>query len=122
MKIELNENEVVQIMSVDIAHGGCSIDEIRNMMPLDELMAQLAEEASELAQAALKVRRTLSDVNPTPKTRKEARDSLLEEIADVKLCLHVAGLEKVSDKIQVNRIISAKAERWLKRLQGDLKK
>lgn len=44
---------------------------------------------------------------------------LLEEIADVKLCLHVGGFEKVRDKIQVNRIISAKAERWLKQLMGE---
>jgi hypothetical protein len=43
----------------------------------------------------------------------------IEEIADVKLCLHVGGFERVRHKIQVNRIISAKAERWLKRLLGE---
>lgn len=116
MEIKLGKDEVVQI---EIAHSTCPIEEIREMMPLDELLAQLAEEASELAQAALKMRRTLVDGNPTPVTRKQAEEDLLEEIADVKLCLHVGGFERVRDKIQVNRIISAKAERWLKRLLGE---
>lgn len=116
MKIELEKNEVVQI---EIAHSSCPIEEIRDLIPLDELLAQLAEEASELAQAALKLRRTLTNGNPTPVTRRQAEDGLLEEIADVKLCLHVGGFERVRDKIQVNRIISSKAERWLKRLQGE---
>lgn len=119
MKIELEKNEAVQIVPIEIAHSSCPIEEIRDLMPLDELLAQLAEEASELAQAALKMRRTLSDTNPTPVTRKQAEAGLLEEIADVKLCLHEGGFERVRDKIQVNRIISAKAERWLKRLLGE---
>ena len=89
---------------------------IREMMPLAEVMTQLAEEASELAQAALKYRRTLSNSNPTPITRREAEEKLLEEIADVKLCLHVSGFEAVRHKIQVNRTITAKSQRWLQRL------
>ena len=117
MKIELEKNEAVQIMPVDYpSRDDCPIDVIREMMPLAEVMTQLAEEASELAQAALKYRRTLSNANPTPVTRHEAEILLLEEIADVKLCLHVAGFEAVRHKIQVNRTITAKAERWLKRL------
>lgn len=46
MEIKLGKDEVVQI---EIAHSSCPIEEIREMMPLDELLAQLAEEASELA-------------------------------------------------------------------------
>lgn len=114
MKIELEENEAVQIVS--IRREECPIDAIRDIMPLAEIMTQLAEECTELAQAALKFRRTLSNANPTPVGRKEAENKLLEEIADVKLCLHVAGFEAVRHKIQVNRTISAKAERWLNRL------
>jgi NTP pyrophosphatase (non-canonical NTP hydrolase) len=114
LKIELEENEAVQIVS--IRREECPIDAIREIMPLAEIMTQLAEECTELAQAALKFRRTLSNANPTPVGRKEAETKLLEEIADVKLCLHVAGFEAVRHKIQVNRTISAKAERWLNRL------
>jgi NTP pyrophosphatase (non-canonical NTP hydrolase) len=116
LKIELNKDEAVQIVPLEYTREECPIDMIREMMPLAEVMTQLAEEASELAQAALKFRRTLSNSNPTPVTRHEAEKILLEEIADVKLCLHVAGFEAVRHKIQVNRTITAKAERWLKRL------
>lgn len=116
MKIELEKDEAVQIMPIEYPREECPIDVIREMMPLAEVMTQLAEEASELAQAALKFRRTLSNSNPTPVTRREAEKKLLEEIADVKLCLHVAGFEAVRHKISVNRTITAKADRWLKRL------
>lgn len=117
MQITFEKNEAVQIVPLEYHHEDCPIDAIREIMPLTEIMTQLAEEASELAQAALKYRRTLSNANPTPVTRRQAEDQLLEEIADVKLCLHVAGLEKVRDKIQVNRMISSKAERWLHSLE-----
>lgn len=116
MKIELEKDEAVQIVSIEPCREQCPIDQIRDIMPLAEIMTQLAEEASELAQAALKYRRTLSNANPTPITRREAETKLLEEIADVKLCLHVAGLEEVRHKIQVNRTITQKADRWMKRL------
>lgn len=116
MKIELADDEAVQIMPIEYYRDGCPIEQIQHIMPLAEIMTQLAEEASELSQAALKYRRTLSNSNPTPVTRREAETKLLEEIADVKLCLHVAGFEAVRHKISVNRTISAKAERWLKRL------
>jgi NTP pyrophosphatase (non-canonical NTP hydrolase) len=117
MKIELEKDEAVQIMPIEYPPcEECPIDAIREIMPLEEIMTQLAEEASELAQAALKYRRTMSNSNPTPITRREAEKKLLEEIADVKLCLHVSGFEAVRHKISVNRTISAKAERWLKRL------
>lgn len=109
MKIELEKDEAVQIVPLEYTREECPIDMIRDIM-------SLAEEAAELAQAALKYRRTLSNSNPTPVTRHEAEKILLEEIADVKLCLHVAGFEAVRHKIEVNRTITAKAERWLKRL------
>lgn len=117
MKFELEKDEAVQIIPIEYpSREECAIDVIREMMPLAEVMTQLAEEASELAQAALKYRRTLSNSNPTPITRREAEEKLLEEIADVKLCLHVSGFEAVRHKIQVNRTITAKSQRWLQRL------
>lgn len=117
MHITFEKNEAVPIMPITYPREECPIDSISRMLPLAELLTQLAEEASELSQAALKYLRTLSNANPTPVTRREVEEKLLEEIADVTLCLHVAGFEKVRDKIQVNRIISSKAERWLKRLE-----
>lgn len=52
-------------------------------LPETERLAQLAEEAAELAQAALKLRRALDGTNPTPKTITEAKENLLEEYGDV---------------------------------------
>lgn len=45
----------------------------------------LAEECSELAQAALKYARILRGENPTPVTEDEAVSHLTEEIADVQI-------------------------------------
>lgn len=51
------------------------------------MLEQTAEECSELAQACLKMARKLRNDNPTPKTDKEIRDNLCEEIADVLICI-----------------------------------
>lgn len=48
---------------------------------------QLAEEASELCKAALKMARILRGENPTPVTDDEARINLIEELTDVMLCV-----------------------------------
>lgn len=90
---------------------------IRECLTQEELLAQLAEECTELAKAALKLRRVLDRRNPTPVKRREAYDALLEEIADVKLCLHVCGYENVNVLIACNRTVGEKAQRWASRLQ-----
>lgn len=118
MEIHLSPNETVRITQIEYPTRHDPYRVIREYVPKEELLAQLAEEAAELSQAALKLRRTFDNVNPTPVKRREAEKKLLEEIADVKLCLHVCGLEGVNQKIEVNRIISEKAERWLQRLGG----
>lgn len=53
------------------------------------LLEQLAEECSELAQAALKLARLERGENPTPKTEEECVGALKEELADVGLCMDV---------------------------------
>lgn len=56
---------------------------VNEILPQEEILAQLAEEAAELSQAALKLRRALDGRNPTPVSVQEAGNRLLEEIADV---------------------------------------
>ena len=56
-------------------------------------LEQLAEEATELAQAALKYARKLRGENPTPKTLEEIKANLIEEFTDVTLCADVLGLQ-----------------------------
>lgn len=55
------------------------------------VLEQLAEECTELAQAALKLSRILREENPTPISRKEARERLVDEKQDVMNCLYVHG-------------------------------
>lgn len=91
---------------------------IRDKLPREELLCQLAEEASELAQAALKLRRTLDGVNPTPTTYEEAYQNLKEEIADVELLIFVLGLDKHA--AEYAHRMREKLDRWCKRLNGEV--
>ena len=89
---------------------------IKQHLPQDELLAQLAEECAELSQAALKLRRALTGINPTPVAADEARRNLVEEAADV---YNVLGLLlDADDNAEIYSIIRRKKERWLKRLEG----
>lgn len=89
---------------------------IKQHIPQDELLAQLAEECAELSQAALKLRRALTGINPTPVTAEEARKNLVEETADV---YNVLGLLlDAVDNAEIYSIIRRKRKRWLKRLEG----
>lgn len=87
--------------------------EIRDFLPTWELLAQLAEEASELSQAALKLRRCLDDLNPTRTTFNEALANLHEEWADVLLVMRIIGM---MDEGIVYHIMQEKHDRWLNHL------
>lgn len=67
-------------------------DAVFNLLPEEELLAQLAEECSEAAKAALKLRRARDGVNPTPVSEEEAFSNFVEELADIYLscCLAVS--------------------------------
>ena len=62
---------------------------IAKRLGVEELLTAVAEEASELAQASLKLRRALNGKNYTPKTYHEVLHNFAEEIADVELCIEV---------------------------------
>ena len=81
-------------------------------LPVVELLAGLAEEAAELAQAALKLRRVYDGTNPTPKLESVAIDDLYEEIADT--LLYVDQLKLNLDEIE--RVKAEKLRRWRRRL------
>lgn len=91
-------------------------EKIKQHIPQDELLTQLAEECAELSQAALKLRRVLTGINPTPVTAEEARWNLVEEAADV--CNVLWLLVDAKDNIEIYNIIRRKRARWVKRLEG----
>lgn len=82
-----------------------------------ELLEQLAEEAAELSQAALKlIRANGMNNNPTVITKQEADANLEEELYDV---LAVASLLNI---ITYNDDENPKWERWAKRLGMEVAK
>lgn len=88
----------------------------------EEILAGLAEEFAEGAQAALKLRRALDGTNPTPKSVEECSKNLQEEVADVLLCLGTylaatgVDVEKYYDDGGICKIMERKCARWLRRL------
>ena len=93
---------------------------VSDILPKTEILAQLAEEASELAQAALKLRRAMDGTNPTPKNVAECEADLIEEWADVDLSLRVAlGTDYLYKyRTEVEGIELKKLDRWLSRLEA----
>lgn len=92
------------------------LDEIRERITQSEVLAQLAEEASELAHAALKLRRAYDGKNPTPVTIKEAYDCLIEEFADIKACADVLGFNRHCEMCKIENTEGDKLTRWATRL------
>lgn len=95
---------------------------ISDILPKTEILAQLADEASELAQAALKLRCTFDSANPTPKDIEECRYNILEKFADVLNCINAYCCD--DDFIFHNFITRAikirhkKLDLWLSRLEA----
>lgn len=91
------------------------VDDVRqdiiSDIPMECRLEQLAEEASELSKAALKVSRILRKKNPTPVPINEALDDLVEEYNDIIACGEVLGLRP--DYFS----IVAKLKRWKDRLR-----
>ena len=89
---------------------------IIDCLSTEEILAQLAEEASELSHAALKLRRAIDGGNPTPVTEREAMKNLMEEIADVWLLIQILELDQQSYINAYRGAMVQKTERWAKRL------
>lgn len=99
---------------------------ISEILPKTEILAQLAEKSSKLAQAALELRRALDGTNPTPKSVAECGANLMEEFADISnavdaLCDAWFGDDLDSESEFWNaegEIETAKYKRWLSCLEA----
>ena len=91
---------------------------INEILGKTEILAQLAEEAAELSQAALKLRRAIDGKNPTPKSISQCESALDEEIADVMLCIDESGFFEDVHMIIQDSFEEKKQERWLSRLHA----
>lgn len=86
-----------------------AINVITDIIPEPALYEQLAEECSELAQAALKKARKLRGENHTPKTMEEIDADISEEYNDVLVCAKVLNLGENS------KLMDRKMKRWIRR-------
>lgn len=90
---------------------------ILEILPKTEILAQLAEKASKLAQSALELRRALDGTNPTPKSVEECKKAFEEEYADVVNCIIALDLDdEVFDRMQ--KMQHEKEVRWFSRLEA----
>lgn len=88
----------------------------------EEVLTAVAEEASELAQAALKLRRAYSGKNYTPNTDYICLEDMAEEMADLELCIEVLknslpGEQAIFLNNRKPAIKNKKLDRWVKRLE-----
>lgn len=91
------------------------MEELRGMLTSADLWGQLAEEASELAQAALKMQRLELGNNPPRKTPQECINNVIEEHSDVVFCFK---LLRWDDNKEMEAVQKAKAGRWVSILKG----
>lgn len=99
---------------------------IANKLGAEEILTAIAEEAAELTQAVLKLRRAYNKLNYTPKTEAECIQNVAEEIADVELCIEILMLCVSSD---ISRFMNnyktdikeRKLTRWVNRLGNNEK-
>ena len=86
----------------------------------EDILCQIAEEAAELAQAALKLRRAITQTNPTPMSMEDAEKNLIEEYGDsVVACVayfmkHDFIDRKYADELEHS---NAKCSRWAQRIK-----
>ena len=78
-----------------------------------DILDQLAEEAAELSQAALKLKRAMKGTNPTPVSLVDANKQLIEEYSDVCNVANVMGISIDHD------ICASKMKRWVERTKGE---
>lgn len=91
---------------------------IREQLSPADQFGQVAEEAVELAHAAMKMQRILNGTNPTPVTEKEAIGKVMEEICDLYNALEVLKLDA---NMKYDQIRKKKMARWVERIQKGVK-
>jgi len=102
-----------------------ALDEISELVTGSELMDVIAEEAIEVAHAALKLKRTVKpNLNPTDGMSYEhAKHNLLTEIADLRVGLLAAGyIDDSNYEKFIADMVKFKTYRWLDRLKEQQQK
>ena len=108
------EDDEDNIVSTDTLALSPDILFVREQLSPVDQFAQVAEEAVELAHAAMKMQRILTGTNPTPVTEKEAMGKVMEEICDLYNALEVLKLDV---NMKYEGIRKKKMARWVERIK-----
>lgn len=100
-------------MLIDLGKDAWKLTETCNKLGVDELLGQLTEECGELVQAAQKVRRARKGT--TPVSLDDALVKLIEECADVLLCIDALTRMGLVDQTGLQFIGRYKNDRWYSR-------
>lgn len=112
---EDDEDKIVPTSTLELCPEILFVRE--QLSPADQF-GQVAEEAVELAHAAMKMQRILNGTNPTPVTEKEAIGKVMEEICDLYNALEVLKLDV---SLKYEGIRKKKMARWVERIQKGVK-
>lgn len=97
------------------------LKEIIENVDEEDRLFQLAEECNELSQAVFKLYRYKKGTNKPKGTLTSVYNNLMEEIADVSLCLDVVVNSRPTTKALVKAKKEYKLKRWIDRIHGDYK-
>ena len=92
------------------------MDKIIELITLDDLLIQLTEETGELTKAAAKYNRVARGANSSPVSLQDARDALVEEIADVNVAAEAVRRKMGISCDEIAEVEDAKIERWRRRV------
>lgn len=104
--------EIESLEGVTVSDWKECVEKVTEAVPLASLFDLLAEEATELAWAAMKTARVIRGENPTPVTKIKALDQVYEELSDLRLVCEILLLEP--DR----QVMDRKLHRWVERLKG----
>lgn len=98
------------------------LEYIAHNLSAEDILCSIAEEASELAKAALKLRRAITGTNPTPVTVDEALNNLIEEYSDTTGAFGVYAVKQFGEDIsiiaeKVGLTTDTKYDRWAERIK-----
>lgn len=92
------------------------MDKIISSLTLDDLLIQLAEEASELAQAAKTYFYAMRAEESSPSELQDARNGLIDAIADVNVAAEAVRRKMGISCDEIAEVEDAKIEIWRRRI------
>lgn len=93
---------------------GQALEYVKKYVPRRARLEQVAEEAAELSQAALKLIRAEGADNPTPISKTAAKKIFWEEVADVNNAVNAVGFLSPEHMSEIEEI---KIRRWAERVE-----